>query len=42
MATRCQFEHSSDVGVFAALTNSYCLVAPGTSENFFRREGLRG
>ena len=36
MATRCQFENSSDVGVFANLTNAYCLVAPGASENFYR------
>jgi translation initiation factor 6 len=35
MATRCQFESSSDVGVFSKLTNAYCLVAPGGSENFY-------
>lgn len=34
MATRAQFESSSDVGVFARLTNSYCLTPLGTSENF--------
>ncbi|KAL4256913.1 hypothetical protein AB1N83_009998, partial [Pleurotus pulmonarius] len=27
MATRLQFENSSDIGVFAKLTNSYCLAA---------------
>ena len=36
MATRCQFENSNDVGVFANLTNAYCLVALGASENFYR------
>uniref|UniRef100_A0A1I8IF62 Eukaryotic translation initiation factor 6 n=3 Tax=Macrostomum lignano TaxID=282301 RepID=A0A1I8IF62_9PLAT len=29
------FEGSSDVGVFATLTNKYCLVAIGGSENFY-------
>lgn len=36
MATRSQFENSNDVGVFAKLTNAYCLVAQGGSENFYR------
>lgn len=35
MAVRAQFENSSEVGVFARLTNAYCLTAVGTSENFF-------
>merc|ERR1719263_920768 len=36
MATRIQFEGSSDVGVFTKLTNSYCLVGSiGSSKNFF-------
>ena len=35
MAVRCAFENSSDVGVFATLTNKYCLVASGGSENFY-------
>ena len=35
MATRCQFENSNDVGVFAKLTNSYCIVALGGAENFY-------
>jgi translation initiation factor 6 (eIF-6) len=26
MATRCSFENSNEIGVFAALTNSYCLA----------------
>jgi translation initiation factor 6 len=34
MATRLQFENSNEVGCFATLTNSYCLVAQGSSENF--------
>ena len=35
MANRCQFENSNDVGVFSKLTNSYCLVSIGGSENFY-------
>ncbi|KAI0091039.1 eukaryotic translation initiation factor 6 [Irpex rosettiformis] len=35
MATRLQFENSSDVGVFAKLTNSYCLTAVQGSTNFY-------
>lgn len=35
MAVRCQFENSSEVGVFARLTNSYCLVTIGGSANFY-------
>ena len=31
-----QFENSNDIGVFAKLTNAYCLVALGGSENFYR------
>lgn len=30
-----QFEGSNDVGVFSKLTNKYCLVATGGSENFY-------
>ena len=36
MAVRVQFEGSSEVGVFAKLTNAYCLVAIGGSANFYR------
>lgn len=36
MAVRVQFENSNEVGVFSKLTNSYCLVAIGGSENFYR------
>jgi len=35
MAVRAQFENSNEVGVFAKLTNTYCLVAIGGSENFY-------
>lgn len=35
MATRAQFENSNDIGVFSKLTNAYCLVAVGGSENFY-------
>lgn len=38
MASRAQFENSNDIGVFSKLTNSYCLVAIGGSENFYRYE----
>jgi len=35
MATRLQFENSSDIGVFSKLTNSYCLAAIQGSTNFY-------
>uniref|UniRef100_A0A0N5AUW9 Eukaryotic translation initiation factor 6 n=1 Tax=Syphacia muris TaxID=451379 RepID=A0A0N5AUW9_9BILA len=35
MAVRCQFETSNEIGVFCKLTNSYCLVGIGSSENFY-------
>ena len=35
MASRVSFENSTEVGVFAKLTNKYCLVASGGSENFY-------
>ncbi|BFZ13562.1 hypothetical protein BsWGS_16601 [Bradybaena similaris] len=35
MAIRAQFEGNNEVGVFAKLTNSYCLVGIGGSENFY-------
>ncbi|KAL5021778.1 hypothetical protein ScPMuIL_000933 [Solemya velum] len=35
MAIRAQFEGNNEVGVFSKLTNSYCLVAIGGSENFY-------
>ncbi|TRM64542.1 hypothetical protein BD626DRAFT_492168 [Schizophyllum amplum] len=35
MATRLQFENSSDIGVFSKLTNTYCLAAIQGSTNFY-------
>jgi len=33
--SRCQYENSNEIGVFAKLTNAYCLVAVGGSQNFY-------
>jgi translation initiation factor 6 len=33
--SRCQFENSNDIGVFSKLTNAYCLVSIGGSQNFY-------
>ncbi|RZB92249.1 Eukaryotic translation initiation factor 6-2, partial [Glycine soja] len=30
-----QFENNCEVGTFSKLTNAYCLVAIGSSENFY-------
>ncbi len=35
MAQRASFESSSDVGVFATMTNSYAITAYGASHNFY-------
>lgn len=35
MATRTQFENSSEIGVFSVLTNAYCLIGMGKSQNFY-------
>ncbi|KAK2708209.1 eukaryotic translation initiation factor 6-like [Artemia franciscana] len=35
MAVRLQFENNNEIGVFSKLTNAYCLVAIGGSENFY-------
>lgn len=35
MATRVAFEGSMEIGCFAKLTNSYCLVYSGGSQTFF-------
>ncbi|XP_065162616.1 eukaryotic translation initiation factor 6 [Atheta coriaria] len=35
MALRVQFENNNEVGVFSKLTNAYCLVSIGGSENFY-------
>ena len=32
---RTHFENNNEIGAFANLTNSYCLVAIGGSENFY-------
>lgn len=36
MASRTDFEGSTDVGVFANLTNAYCITGLGASANFYR------
>ncbi|KAK6479566.1 eukaryotic translation initiation factor 6 [Huso huso] len=36
MAVRASFENNNEIGCFAKLTNTYCLVAVGGSENFYR------
>lgn len=36
MVSGLQFENSCEVGVFSKLSNAYCLVAIGGSENFYR------
>ncbi|KAK6127393.1 hypothetical protein DH2020_038875 [Rehmannia glutinosa] len=33
--TGLQYENNSEIGVFSKLTNAYCLVAIGGSENFY-------
>jgi translation initiation factor 6 len=35
MATRAAYENNNEIGVFSKLTNAYCLVAIGGSENFY-------
>lgn len=35
MIFRTRFESSDDVGVFSKLTNAYCLVSAGASQNFY-------
>ncbi|GIY92514.1 eukaryotic translation initiation factor 6 [Caerostris extrusa] len=35
MALRVQFENNNEIGCFSKLTNSYCLVGIGGSENFY-------
>ncbi|XP_066311008.1 eukaryotic translation initiation factor 6-like [Miscanthus floridulus] len=42
MASRVKFENSCEVGVFARLTNAYCLVPAGASEGFYRCGVLEG
>ena len=38
MAVRTQFESTNEIGVFTKLTNSYCLVAIGGAQNYYRYE----
>ncbi len=35
MASRASFENQTDIGAYVLLTNKYCLVAEGTSDNFY-------
>lgn len=35
MAVRVRYESSNEIGVFSLLTNTYCLVGLGSSENFY-------
>jgi len=35
MAQRAAYESSQDIGVFTLLTNTYCLVAPAASMNYY-------
>uniref|UniRef100_A0A8C0QL75 Eukaryotic translation initiation factor 6 n=2 Tax=Canis lupus familiaris TaxID=9615 RepID=A0A8C0QL75_CANLF len=42
MAVRASFENNCEIGCFAKLTNTYCLVAIGGSENFYRCDGSAG
>jgi translation initiation factor 6 len=35
MATRASFENTNEIGVFASLTNAYCLTGINRSENFY-------
>ncbi|KAK3163417.1 hypothetical protein QOZ80_1AG0003390 [Eleusine coracana subsp. coracana] len=35
MASRIKFENSCEVGVFARLTNAYCIVPPAASNGFY-------
>lgn len=39
MRAGLKFENNNDIGVFAKLTNAYCLTAVGSSENFNRCGG---
>lgn len=36
MAMRVQFENNDEIGVFSKLTNTYCIVAIGGAETFYR------
>ena len=36
MAVRARYENSNEIGVYSKLTNSYCMVGVGGSQNFYR------
>lgn len=36
MAIRVQYEGNNSIGVFTRLTNTYCLVPVGSTENYYR------
>uniref|UniRef100_A0A672MNG7 Eukaryotic translation initiation factor 6 n=1 Tax=Sinocyclocheilus grahami TaxID=75366 RepID=A0A672MNG7_SINGR len=40
MAVRASFEKNNEIGCFAKLTNTYCLVAIGGSENFYSTKAV--
>lgn len=35
MAVRARYENSNEIGVYAKLTNTYCMVGIGGSQNFY-------
>jgi len=35
MAVRAKYENSNEIGVYSKLTNTYCMVGVGGSENFY-------
>lgn len=35
MAVRARYENSNEIGVYAKLTNTYCMVGVGGSQNFY-------
>ena len=36
MAVRAHYENSNEIGVYGKLTNTYCMVGVGGSQNFYR------
>lgn len=36
MAVRARYENSNEIGVYGKLTNTYCMVGVGGSQNFYR------
>jgi len=35
MAVRARYENSNEIGVYSKLTNAYCMVGVGASQNFY-------